>query len=55
MAPGGLQTIIKKSIFYKEYNITNYHNDHGKRINADITLRKKHFFLLIIKSLMSIE
>ena len=36
IAPGGLQTIIKKPIFYKEYNIIIHLNNHSKRINDDI-------------------
>ena len=44
IAPGGLQTIIKKPIFYKEYNIIIHLNNHSKRINDDILLRKKEAF-----------
>ena len=56
IAPGGLQTIIKKPIFYKEYNIIIHLNDHSKRINDDILLRKKEaFFLNTVKSHMNID
>ena len=44
IAPGGLQSIIKKPIFYKEYNITIYPNNYAKKINVDILLTKREAF-----------
>ena len=44
IAPGGLQSIIKKPIFYKEYNITIYPNNNAKKINVDILLTKREAF-----------
>ena len=44
IAPGGLQSIIKNPIFYKEYNITIYPNYYSKKINVDILLTKREIF-----------
>ena len=44
IAPGGLQNIIKKPIFYKEYNITIYPNNYAKKNNVDILLTQGEAF-----------
>jgi hypothetical protein len=44
ISPGGLQTIIKKPIFYKEYNITIFPNSYKYKIPIDIILTKREVF-----------
>jgi len=44
ISPGGLQTIIKNPIYYKEYNITIYPNSYRYKIPIDITLTKREAF-----------
>ena len=41
---GGLENIIKKPIFYKEYNITILPNKYKTKIKADIILNTKEIF-----------
>ena len=44
ISPGGLQSIIKKPIFYPEYNITIFPNRYRENISIDIMLTKHDAF-----------
>ena len=44
ISPGGLQSIIKKPIFYKDYNITIYPNSYKDKIHIDIILSRRELF-----------
>ena len=44
ISPGGLQNIIKKPIFYKDYNITIYPNPYKEKIPIDIIISRREIF-----------
>ena len=56
ITPGGLHTIIRRPIIYKEYNITLYPNTFRHKPKIDIILRKPTtFWFAYRKNLMKQE